>query len=675
MYIIYKENMRKYDKARSIYEWMKRGGLGFSLGAFMILSILTSCAKMGQPDGGWYDELPPRVVATSPAEGATDVSSRRILIGFDEFIVLQNATENVVVSPPQLEAPVIKAQGKRISVQLQDSLIPNTTYTIDFSDAISDNNEGNPMGNYTYTFSTGQEIDTLEIAGYVLNAKDLEPVKGILVGLYANLHDTAFATLPMQRVARTDSRGHFCIKGVKAGDYRVYALRDQNNDYRFSQKSEEMAFTPEIFTPSWKPDTRQDTIWRDSLHIDHITTTGYTHFLPDDVVLRAFTEEQTGRYFIKADRSDEHYFTLFYTYGDKELPVVKGLNFDADRDLRVEPSLNQDTITYWICDTALVNSDTLRMTVLHNVCDTAGVLHPQTDTLQVLAKVPYARRMKLQAKNQKKWEKEQRKRKERGEPYQTIMPDLTLEPDYDVPSQLDPDKNLAFIMPVPIAEIDTAKIHLYQKIDTLWYKAKYLLGEKPGTPRRYELVGEWEPGAEYSLEIDSAAFTDIYGRVAKAEQFGFNVYKLEDYATLTFSLTGMAGKPCLVQLLNKQGYVVRQIATTDATAHFFYVHPGTYYLRLIEDDNDNGRWDTGEFATRRQPEAVYYYPKAIECRAKWDVTETWSPHALPLFQQKPNELVRQKADKQRQQLKHRNAERAAKLGIEIPASVLGQSRK
>lgn len=675
MYIIYKENMRKYDKATSLYEWMKRGGLGFSLGAFVILSILTSCAKMGQPDGGWYDELPPRVVATSPAEGATDVSSRRILIGFDEFIVLQNATENVVVSPPQLEAPVIKAQGKRISVQLQDTLIPNTTYTIDFSDAISDNNEGNPMGNYTYTFSTGQEIDTLEIAGYVLNAKDLEPVKGILVGLYANLNDSAFATLPMQRVARTDSRGHFSIKGVKAGDYRVYALRDQNNDYRFSQKSEEMAFTPEIFTPSWKPDTRQDTIWRDSLHIDRIITTGYTHFLPDDVVLRAFTEEQTERYFIKADRSDEHYFTLFYTYGDKELPVVKGLNFDAERDLLVEPSVNQDTVTYWLRDTALVNSDTLRMTVLHNVCDTAGVLRPQTDTLKVLAKMPYARRMKIQAENQKKWEKEQRKRKERGEPYQTIMPELTLEPDYDVPSQLDPDQNLAFIMPVPIAEIDTAKIHLYQKIDTLWYKAKYLLGEKPGTPRRYELVGEWEPGAEYSLEIDSAAFTDIYGRVAKAEQFGFNVYKLEDYATLTLSLTGMAGKPCLVQLLNKQGYVVRQIATTDATAHFFYVHPGTYYLRLIEDDNDNGRWDTGEFASRRQPEAVYYYPKAIECRAKWDVTETWTPHALPLFLQKPNELVRQKADKQRQQLKHRNAERAAKLGIEIPASVLGQSRK
>lgn len=175
MYIIYKENMRKYDKARSLYEWMKRGGLGFSLGAFVILSILTSCAKMGQPDGGWYDELPPRVVATSPAEGATDVSSRRILIGFDEFIVLQNATENVVVSPPQLEAPVIKAQGKRISVQLQDSLIPNTTYTIDFSDAISDNNEGNPMGNYTYTFSTGQEIDTLEIAAMYSMPKTWSP--------------------------------------------------------------------------------------------------------------------------------------------------------------------------------------------------------------------------------------------------------------------------------------------------------------------------------------------------------------------------------------------------------------------------------------------------------------------------------------------------------------------
>ncbi len=661
--------MTTYSSASKLHGTVKQAAIWLFWGVVALLPFLTSCARMGQPDGGWYDELPPRVVATSPAEGATDVSSRHILIGFDEYVVLKNASENVVVSPPQLAAPVIKAQGKRISVQLMDSLVPNATYTIDFSDAISDNNEDNPLGNYTYTFSTGQQIDTLEIAGYVLSATDLEPVAGILVGLYDNLDDSAFTTKPMLRVARTDSWGHFCIKGVKAGKYRVYALRDQDNNYRFSQKGEELAFTPEVYTPSWKPDTRQDTIWRDSLHIDRIVTTGYTHFLPDDVVLRAFTEKQTTRYFVKADRSDEHYFTLFYTYGDKELPVIKGLNFDAERGLLVEPSLNQDTITYWLRDTALVNSDTLRMAVTHNVCDTAGILRPQTDTLQVLAKIPYARRMKLMAENKRKWEKEQRKRKERGEAYQTIMPDLTLEPDYDVPSELDPDKNPSIIMPVPIAEADTSRIHLYQKIDTLWYRAKYLLGEKPGTPRRYELVGEWEPGAEYSLEMDSAAFTDIYGRAAKAEQFGFTVHKLEDYATLTLSLDGMTGKMCLVQLLSKQGRVLRQVADSSGMAKFFYVNPGTYYLRLIVDDNDNGRWDTGDYAAHRQPEQVYYYPKAIECRAKWDIMETWNPTAVPLFRQKPAEIVKQKGDKQRQ-VKHRNAERAAKLGIEIPENIL-----
>ena len=344
-------------------------------------AFLWRCATVMNLEGGPIDTLPPVIVSMLPDNFTTNFTASKIYVTFDEFVQLKDQQKEFFTSPQMKKKPQLSIRGRGILIQIKDTLKENTTYALNFGSAVRDNNEGNPMGNYTYTFSTGQEIDTLEIAGYVLNAKDLEPVKGILVGLYANLHDSAFATLPMQRVARTDSRGHFCIKGVKAGDYRVYALRDQNNDYRFSQKSEEMAFTPEIFTPSWKPDTRQDTIWRDSLHIDHITTTGYTHFLPDDVVLRAFTEEQTERYFIKADRSDEHYFTLFYTYGDKELPVVKGLNFDADRDLRVEPSLNQDTITYWICDTALVNSDTLRMTVLHNVCDTAGVLHPQTDTL------------------------------------------------------------------------------------------------------------------------------------------------------------------------------------------------------------------------------------------------------------------------------------------------------
>lgn len=236
----------------------------FFIFCFFAFLLLNGCARMGSPDGGWYDETPPSVVSTDPAEGATNVTKKKIYINFDEFIKIDNPTENVVVSPPQIEAPEIKAQGKRIIVSLQDTLKPNITYTIDFSNAISDNNEGNPLGNYAYTFSTGDHIDTLQVSGYVLQAEDLEPVKGILVGLYDDLADSAFKTKPMLRVSKTDSRGHFIIKGVAPGKYHVFALQDADGNYTFSQKSEMLAFNHDIIEPTFKPDIRQDTTWTDS---------------------------------------------------------------------------------------------------------------------------------------------------------------------------------------------------------------------------------------------------------------------------------------------------------------------------------------------------------------------------------------------------------------------------
>ena len=271
-----------------------RGGVGGGILLFLASTLVVSCARMGHPDGGWYDETPPRVIATHPKDKGTDVKSKRVNIYFNEFIKIDNATENVIVSPPQLEAAEIKGMGKHIQVTLRDSLKANTTYTVDFSDAITDNNEGNPLGNYTYSFSTGPQIDTMEVAGNVVEAADLEPVKGILVGLYSNLADSAFTKQPMLRVARTDSRGRFVIKGVAPGRYRIYALQDADGDYTFKQKSEKIAFNRDIIIPSVKPDTRQDTIWRDSLRIDSISLVHYTHYLPDDVVLRATYSKQSA---------------------------------------------------------------------------------------------------------------------------------------------------------------------------------------------------------------------------------------------------------------------------------------------------------------------------------------------------------------------------------------------
>lgn len=632
---------------------------------FAVLAIVCSCAKMGQPDGGWYDETPPAIVRTSPADQGVNIKAKKINIYFNEYIQVDNPTEKVVISPPQIEQAEIKPSGKKIEVELKDSLKPNTTYTIDFSDAISDNNENNPLGNYTFTFSTGDHIDTMQVAGYVLNAENLEPIKGILVGLYNNLSDTIFTKEPMLRVSRTDSRGHFVIKGVAPGDYRIYALQDADNNYYFNQKSEQLAFTHDIITPTFKPDIRQDTLWRDSLHIDSIARVPYTHFLPDDIVLRAFTEVQTDRYLIKSERNEPDHFTLFFSYGDSLLPQIRGLNFNEQDAFITELSEKRDTITYWLRDTMLVNQDTLRMELKYMATDTLGVLRLQTDTMDILSKQPYEKRMKQKQDKYEEWKKKQERAKKRDKPYETEMPAELLEPKYNVASEPNPDQNITIEMPAPLAKVDTSCVHLYSKYDTLWYRSPFVLRPKEGVNRTYELLGEWRPGIEYSLEIDTMAFTDIYGKTTAPFKQGFKVKTEDSYATLMFDITGMADTTVVVQLLNTSDAMVKETSTTNGRAEFYYIKPGTYYARMYVDSNKNGKWDTGDYAADRQAETTYYYPEKIECKEKWDLTLTWNPMSRSLDRQKPLEITKQKPEKEKT-IKRRNQERASKLGIPYP---------
>lgn len=631
--------------------------------------LLVGCAKMGQPDGGWYDEEPPKILGSSPEDKSVNVSSKKITIYFDEFIKLDNPSEKVVVSPPQLEQPEIKGQGKKITVELQDSLLPNTTYTIDFSDAISDNNEDNPLGNYAYTFSTGDHIDTLEVSGYIVEAQNLEPIKGILVGLYevgadsTDIHDSVFQTKPLLRVSRTDSRGHFVIKGIAEGNYRVFALQDMDGNYMYTQKSEKIAYNSDIIHPTWKPDVRQDTIWRDTLHILDIKRVPYTHFMPDDIVLRAYSETLTDRYLIKQERKEPDRFNLYFSYGDSLLPQVRGLDFDHNDAFIIEPSVKNDTITYWLRDTTLVNRDTLSIELTYMMTDTTGVLVQQVDTLELLSKVPFEKRQKQKNENYEKWRKKQEKLEKKGKPFQKEMPQPPLEIKYNVPSAIAPDQYITMQSPTPLSVADTAAIHLYSKIDSLWYRTSYVFGEMPQQHRVYQLIADWQPGTEYSLEVDSAAFVDIYGTTSKAFKQGFKVNGDDTYANLIMSINSFRDSTIVVQLLNKSDVLVKEVTAEAGVATFHYLKPDVYYLRMFVDSNANGLWDTGEYG-KRQAETVYYYPESIECRAKWDIKETWNPMSRPAYMQKPGELVKQKADKQKKQIKSRNAERARSMGID-----------
>lgn len=636
-----------------------------TLWIFLIVVLVAGCARMGQPDGGWYDDTPPRIIGSMPADKATNVKTKKVTINFDEFIKLEDATNKVVVSPPQLEVPDIKTSGKRIVVDLKDSLKANTTYTIDFSDAISDNNEGNPMGNYTYSFSTGERIDTFEVSGAVLDASNLEPVKGILVGLYDDLSDTAFHTKPMVRVSRTDSRGRFIIKGVAPGKYRVYALQDVDGNYMYSQLSEMLAFSHDTYEPSSRPDIRQDTIWRDTLRIDSIQRVSYTHFYPDDIVLRAFTARQTDRYLLKTERQEPNKLGFYFSYGDKYLPQLRGLNFNADNAFIIESSLNNDTVFYWMRDTSLVNQDTLRFEATYQMTDTTGTLVSKTDTIEAIAKVSYEKRKKDEAKEIEKWKDDQEKARKKGEAYDSVMPPHLLEPQVNIPSSMAPDQNVSIVMPTPLKHCDTTAIHLYAKHDSLWYNARLEFDTVPGQLRQYVLRAEWRPDMEYSLEIDSAAFEDIYGFVSRSIKQGIKVQPNDAFSSLIVTVSGVSDTAdVVVQLLNSSDEMVKQAYVANGTAEFFYVKPGTYYLRAFADTNGNHIWDMGDYYADRQPEMVYYYPKQVECKAKWDVSVSWNVNSTPADRQKPMVITKQKPDKEKK-LRNRNADRARDMGIPL----------
>lgn len=627
----------------------------------MLMIVVYSCASMGNPDGGPYDEEPPKFVRSTPKPFAINSKEKKVTIEFDEFIKLEKAAEKVVVSPPQLEQPEIKASGRKVVVGLVDSLRPNTTYTIDFADAIVDNNEGNPLGNYAFTFSTGTTIDTMEVSGTVLSASDLEPVKNIQVGLHSDLSDSAFMKKPFDRVSRTDSRGHFSIRGIAPGKYRIYALMDGNQNYLFDSKTEMIAFSDSIIIPAMEDAMRQDTIWKDSLTIDTIKSVGYTRFLPDDIILRAFKEENDRQYLTRSERDKENHFVLTFSARADTLPTLKGLNFDERDAFIIEKTDRNDSICYWIKDSLIYQMDTLEIQMDYLATDTLDRLVPQTDTLFLANKLTRAEREKLEAKAAEEKEKERKKKEKKGE---KIEPEPTkfLTLNVDAPSAFDLDRNVYLSFDEPVASIDTAAIHMEIKKDSLWEEIPFLFVSDSVLPRKYEILAEWEPEKEYQLSIDSMAFKGVYGLHTNKVKQTMKVKKLNEYGTILLNITG-ADSTAVVELLDGSGKVLRQQRITPQnTADFYYLNPGTkFYIRLFNDRNGNGVWDTGKYSEHLQPEEVYYFPKVWEMKANFDFEENWNINAVPVEKQKLDEIKKQKPGETKK-IQDRNKERARKLG-------------
>ena len=642
---------------------MKRFSL-FLLALIGLTSLIAACANQGAgPDGGPYDETPPRIVGMTAPERLQNGKRTKFSLVFNELIKVDNPTEKIIVSPPQIETPEIKVSGRRITVELLDSMRPNTTYTVDFSDAITDNNEGNPLGQYTYIFSTGQTTDTMQMSGYVLNAEDLEPVKGILAGLYQQHHDSVFSKRAFDRVARTDASGFFSIKGVAPDrDYRLYALQDADGDFHFTQPSEMLGFLHTNLRAGAFRDTRYDTLWVDSVRYDSIRIIPYTHFTPDDLVVHAFKIDVNTRHYLKAQRDVPEWFTTFFTGPSRKRPTIQGLNFDASKAFVVNASAGNDTLTYWLADTTLLRQDTLRFAYTYdNWDDSLAQMLPKTDTLELVPKTTFAKRAANEAKELEKWNKQREKREKRGDFSKSQPPMVALQLRADVSSSLVPNRNILIQFDQPLQCFDTKKLHLRLKKDSTYHDAPYALDTVPNNILAYRLRAEWRPGQEYQLVIDSAAMTSLYGRVNLATDNKFSIAKLEDFGTVFLSLSN-AHESTVVQLLGSDGKPVAQAPTKNGRAEFYYVQPGKYYLRCFFDRNGDGKWTTGSWSPRRDPEEVYYFPKEIEVRANWDLNESWDVTALRLDKQKPDALVKQRSDKQKIDTHQRNIERLRQRG-------------
>ena len=658
-----------------------------------ILLLFLACARIGSPDGGPYDETPPKVMHTSPKFGAANEKNvKRVTIEFDEIVKIENASEKVVISPPQIQQPEIEANGRRITVTLLDSLKPNMTYTIDFADAIVDNNEGNPYGDYAFTFSTGEQVDTFQVSGHVLNAENLEPIKGMLVGLYKVdslqvLPDSVFRTQPFERISRTDSRGHFVVKGLAPGHYRAFALKDLNQNYIYDQRAEAVAFSDRLLSTSSRPDIRPDTIWHDSIHYDSIVYTPYTHYYPDDIVLTAFESALQDRHLLKSERPILQQFSLYFTAGSDTLPRITGLNFDAKDAFLVEASQHNDSLDYWIKDSLIYNLDTLQIQLDFFETDTTGNLSITTDTLRLVSKISkerlareyqeameewakeYKQQVKAERRAAQKAEKENEKEQEVKESKQDKKKKKKDDDEIEIPplpeeflsykinnlQSMDPDKNIDFVFEEPLETVDLSKIHFSMKVDTLFQPAKFLFRQVPGKLKTYRLYAEWEADSSYQVEIDTAAFINIYGKRSEALKRTIRMRSLDSYSTLFVALQG-SWDDAIVELLSGSDKVVKSIKATNGHADFYFLAPGTYYLRLFRDLNDNGVWDTGDYDMHLQPEPVYYYPDGLTLKAQWEITQNWNPTALPLAKQKPQKITKQKPDKERT-IRNRNADR------------------
>lgn len=594
-------------------------------GIMVVALCIYACANRGYPEGGPKDETPPQVVEEVPLSYTTNFKAKRVNIYFDEFVQLNDINNKFIFSPPVKKDPKVSLKGKYVQVAIPDSLRENTTYSLDFADAIVDNNESNPLGFYRYVFSTGERIDTLELGGTVVNAESYEPVMGVLVALYEKSGDSIPLKELPDYIARTDSSGNFRLTNLREGHYRVMAIEDANRDKMYTPESEMFAWMDTTVFPVVEPATRVDTfhviekiVEADTILRDSIVRTDYLAYGPSNLYLRLFLEKLTQLYMVEDDRKEREQLNFIFS-----IPGENGLEVTLWDTLATEPlpqdwyfkehSAGNDTLTLWIKDSTVYKKDTLNVILSYMRSDSTGQWERYSDT----ARYTFRAKEKKEGKSKKK--------DEDAPKVEFLEIKSNISGDLDLGARL----YLEFSRPINKSTLDS--IRVLEKVDTVYQLIPFQVVEDSLRVRRVFVDAAWKAGGEYQLQIDSATIYDIYGRFNDKLEKKFKVRTEEYYGKIMVNVRGV-DCPTIVQLYKaengksengKRTYNVVQskVVEQDGEVVFPLLPEGKYCVRAILDRNGNGVWDTGLYLKHRQPEEIVYLRGEIAVKQNFDVEQ------------------------------------------------------
>ena len=564
------------------------------LSAAGYLAFAPSCANTSTPpSGGAKDTIPPVLLRTNPLPNTTNFKGKKIELKFNEYIKLNDPFNQIFLSPPQTKRPIATVRGKSVVVTFAQPLDSATTYVIQFGQSIADNNEGNPFGAYSFSFSTGNELDSLLFSGYVVDAQTLQPADNISILLHTNHSDTAvYKTLP-RALGKTDSWGYFYLPNLKSTPYRLFAVEDKNRNHRYDPDNETVAFLDSLLIPT-RPLTpealtsiqvdRKDTLMMLSRPVEQ--TLYLFKEKPKRQVLREKMRPQTRMFFFTFNASDAQVIRL----------QVQGVDSTA---LIRERSFWGDTLRYWIRAPHL--PDTLKGTVTYLKTDSLNQLSPVEEKFSLNA--PKAE-VKNEATPQQRAPMDKSDKGGQTHREDALKITLSARPEWveqqgiiftfpAYPLELDPNK-MKFIYTTSRKEEVTVPFS-FQK-DSLDGCRYYLHAEK------------WLSGAEYTLTIPPNIFKDVYGFTNDSLSQKVTLPDPAKTGSISVTLTGGQGAYIVDLLPKTKDKVVRRLQMqTGQKGDFPYLTDGQYVLRITEDRNGNGVWDTGSLEKGLQPERVRYY--------------------------------------------------------------------